>query len=182
MIVQVAQPSSCSAPGGVAVAQQRRGHPVQLNRLLGDLGKTAPLHAPVSGQSLVTNRIPVTPITPVPGGRTRYDSASHGCEPLAERPSHSCRSLTHQLSCPALDQVAASTWIGGSTSRRSTSAICSRSSSLMSRAARTATRCRAGGSVVDQPGKLTMDHAMGSWSLRDSGAARRPGPKKLPVR
>jgi hypothetical protein len=39
-----------------------------------------------------------------------------------------------------------------------------------------------GGSVADQPGKLTMDHAMGSWSVRDSGAARRPGPKKLPVR
>jgi hypothetical protein len=42
------------------------------------------------------------------------------------------RSFTHQSSCPALDQVAKSTWIGGSTSRRSDSANYCTSSLLRS--------------------------------------------------
>ncbi len=36
--------------------------------------------------------------------------------------------------------------------------------------------------VGNQPGKLTIDQASGSWPLRGSGVAIRPGPKKLPVR
>jgi hypothetical protein len=47
--------------------------------------------------------------------------ASYPSEPLQAWPA---RSLTHQSSWPPGDQVAISTWIGGSTSRRSASACC----------------------------------------------------------
>jgi hypothetical protein len=71
--------------------------------------------------------------------KPRRDESYHGGEPLAgrrsaafthrwrplaprTRPNHSCRSFTHQSSWPASDHVAASTWMGGSTTLRSASA------------------------------------------------------------
>jgi hypothetical protein len=62
----------------------------------------------------------------------RSTALIHRCQPFAPRtrPHHSWRSFTHQSSCPACDQVAVSTCIGGSTSLRSASANCFTSSSL----------------------------------------------------
>jgi hypothetical protein len=61
----------------------------------------------------------------------RSTALIHRWRPSAPRarPHHSRRSFTHQSSLPALDQVAGSAWIGGSSSRRSASACWCRSSS-----------------------------------------------------